>query len=125
LAEHLWLRVDLHGESFNFGPNSHVDRTVSDLVLEISKYWLKLNWEIDINAHKIKPEAGLLKLNCDKAGSLLNWKPALPFEETARMTAEWYKSFYESHAQMSDTCIIQIKDYVNFAQAQQIEWARR
>jgi CDP-glucose 4,6-dehydratase len=123
LAEQLWVNVDLHGESFNFGPNSNVDRTVADLVLEISKYWLNLNWEIDINAHKIKTEAGLLKLNCDKAGSLLNWKPVLQFEETAKMTAEWYKSFYELQSDMQNTCIAQIRDYIKFAKVQQIEWA--
>jgi CDP-glucose 4,6-dehydratase len=124
LAENLWVNVDLHGESFNFGPNSHVDRTVSDLVLEISKYWLNLKWEIDVNAHEIKPEAGLLKLNCDKAGSLLYWKPVLQFEETAKMTAEWYKSYYEMHEKMLDTCIAQIKQYVNFARIQQLAWAK-
>ena len=125
LAENLAVNAELHGESFNFGPNSNVDRTVSDLVLEISKYWLNLSWEININPHNIKPEAGLLKLNCDKAGSLLKWRPVLQFEETAKMTAEWYKNFNEIPEQMLEICIAQIIEYVSSAKDQDLEWAQQ
>ena len=36
---------------------------------------------------------GLLKLNCDKALMLIDWKSILGFEDTLRFTIEWYKDF--------------------------------
>ena len=38
-------------------------------------------------------EAGLLKLNCDKALFDLNWF-CCNFEETVKFTIEWYMFFY-------------------------------
>ena len=35
-------------------------------------------------------EAGLLKLNCDKALSILKWKATLEYYDTVRFTNEWY-----------------------------------
>ena len=38
-------------------------------------------------------EAGLLKLNCDKALFDLKWLPTMQFAETVKMTVDWYKAF--------------------------------
>ena len=40
---------------------------------------------------KIFKEANLLKLNCDKARKILNWKSIINFENTLRFTAYWYQ----------------------------------
>ena len=61
----------------------------------MSKYWEKINWN-DVSHKKDKfHEAGLLKLNCDKALCDLNWIPTLNFSDTVRMTASWYETYYQ------------------------------
>jgi CDP-glucose 4,6-dehydratase len=69
-------------------------------------------------------EAGLLKLNCDKALAWLRWRATLDFTETVRMTADWYRRFYESAGRsMLDTTRGQIADYVELARKRRIAWA--
>ena len=61
-------------------------------------------------------EAGLLKLNCDKAQHDLNWLPTLRFDETVRMTINWYKEFYELSEQMVyGKSLSQISEYTKIA----------
>ena len=38
-------------------------------------------------------EAGLLKLNCDKALFHLKWDATLSYEQTVKMTADWYSTY--------------------------------
>ena len=92
LAVELGQREDLHGEPFNFGPPAHQNRTVLELVQSMSRYWDKVSWKGISGDEKQSYESGLLKLNCDKALYHLNWQAILPFQETVRMTAEWYLS---------------------------------
>ena len=80
----------LDGEAFNFGPDHLSDITVIDAVKKLSKEWgdgAKYNIE---NKNFMK-EAKLLRLNCDKAHSLLNWKPILDLDQCISMTIDWYK----------------------------------
>lgn len=58
----LELYENLHGEAFNFGPRAEQNHTVEELLIDLSKYWdFKVTGNIPFH------EAGLLKLNCDKA----------------------------------------------------------
>ena len=50
---------------------------------------------IDNNSSQSK-ESSLLKLNCDKAINILKWNLAMDFQDTVRLTTEWYKSFYNN-----------------------------
>ena len=111
LASKLSCGVELHGEAFNFGPPSHQNYSVLSLVEEMSKYWEKVNWEIPKKNQDTFYESGLLKLNCDKALHLLDWHAVLDFENTVRLTTEWYKSFYENEKNISETTNQQIRKY--------------
>ena len=107
----------LNGEAFNFGPPSYQNHTVKELVDEIITNWKGAEW---LNKSKenndTHPEAGLLKLNCDKALHTLGWKATLNFEETARWTGEWYKTFYEDGPEAANLKTQnQIKDYMKIA----------
>jgi len=105
-----------HGEAYNFGPNANQNHSVSDLIIEMGKYWDKVQWSDVSQDQKHVHEAGLLKLNCDKALSDLKWKPTLKFEETVKMTVEWYKQFYKSKEQsMLDFSMTQISEYTELA----------
>ena len=66
----------------------------------------------------------MLKLNCDKALFDLEWHPALEFEETVKMTVEWYKEYYQHQNQsMYDYTISQIEAYTKVAKLKNIAWA--
>ena len=71
-------------------------------------------------------EAGQLELNCDKALFDLQWLPTLKFEETVRLTAEWYMAYYKSPEEsMYDITISQIEEYSNLARQRSMSWAQK
>ena len=123
LAKGLHEKRELHGEPFNFGPISFHNYSVKDLVQEMSKYWDQVNWENVSEKGKIKNEAGLLKLNCDKALFNLDWKGVLSFKETIRMTVEWYKSYYRDSTNICSKTFSQINEYEALAQKRGLKWA--
>jgi len=116
LARSIYSNEQLHGEAYNFGPYAHQDYTVKELIEEMQKYWQDVKWK-DESGNVPFHEAGLLKLNCDKALFDLDWEPTLNFEETVKFTAEWYKSYY-SNTTYDNTIKIskdQIKHYTEIA----------
>lgn len=116
LAAKLHQREEFHGEPFNFGPPAHQNHTVLALVSEMSQFWNKVRWD-DVSTNGVQPyESGFLKLNCDKALDHLHWQAILSFQETVRMTAEWYRSYYDNHSTIRDVTFSQIKEYEALAQ---------
>jgi len=117
LAVSLAQNPDLNGEAFNFGPLAHQNHTVEELVNEIINHWPDTEWVDKSNDNNAPQEAGLLKLNCDKALHTLGWKATLDFQETARWTGEWYRTYYKEG---SDAAAIlsmnQIVKYMSLAQ---------
>ena len=101
LAENLYLDSQYHGEAYNFGPSADQNYPVSKLIDEMSKYWDQIKWnDVSENEGHVH-EASLLKLNCDKALFDLEWHSALQFEETVKMTVEWYKEYYKNRASIN------------------------
>lgn len=114
----------LHGEAFNFGPPAHQNHSVRELIDEMAKHWDHVHWNDTSQSQNHLHEAGLLKLNCDKALFDLKWQPTLQFEETVRMTVEWYKAYYQNpEASMYDFTIGQIEEYTKLARYRQMNWA--
>lgn len=116
LAKRLHLGPELHGEPFNFGPPSHQNYSVRELAISMSKYWPRLQWEEGSNNNNAPYESGLLKLNCDKALYHLGWKSELSFQETVRMTAEWYRAYYDNPLVILEKTLDQICEYENLLQ---------
>jgi CDP-glucose 4,6-dehydratase len=116
-----------NGEPYNFGPNADQSFTVFELLQRLSKYWhfKSLKQYFHINENRNFHEAGLLKLNCDKALHDLQWKPVMNFEETAEFTATWYDCFYNAAKSMniSDFTAEQIKKYTAMASQKGLAWA--
>tara|TARA_B100001142_G_scaffold141577_1_gene142802 strand:+ start:2825 stop:3913 length:1089 start_codon:yes stop_codon:yes gene_type:complete len=121
LAKMQIKRESLNHESFNFGPRQDVNQNVLRLVEEFSKYWDSGSWKVHEN--NAKPEAGLLKLNCDKAQAMLDWRAILSFEETIKFTGEWYKTYFEEEVDLYGFTISQINDYSQKAKKQGLKWA--
>ena len=111
------LNNNLNGKSFNFGPNSNQNKTVLELLNELTKHWEIISQD---NLFQIIPnndfhEAGLLKLNIDRALQLLKWQPTLNFEETVKFTSSWYNTYYNSNLDITDYTKNQIKEYISLA----------
>ena len=112
LAEKLNLLEEINGQSFNFGPLSNSNHKVIDVVQELSKNWEKSKWKIINNNKNEFSESKLLKLNCDKALSLLNWEPTLNFEKTMQLTSNWYFDFYnKKDFNVFEKCCSQIREF--------------
>ncbi len=125
LASSLVNDYSIHGEAYNFGPPANQDFPVRNLIDEMSKYWTKVKW-IDMSKNNnMNHEAGLLKLNCDKALFELNWLPTLRFEETVKMTVEWYKLYYQKDSRsMFNFSTNQINEFVTIANSRSISWSK-
>jgi CDP-glucose 4,6-dehydratase len=103
LSGYLWLgsqlfqqKENINGEAFNFGPNADVVKTVSELLTHMNTKWSNAKWKVHDNINVNHNEAGLLKLNCDKALFRINWESSLSFDETIDLTIGWYKVFYQN-----------------------------
>ncbi len=126
LGQQLYDDKNLNGESFNFGPMVHYNHTVEDIIKDISKYWDNLD---SSNAYKVTEnkkfkEAGLLKLNCDKALFHLKWLPTLEYEELIEFTGSWYFNFYKKQQNMFDFTSNQINEYEKIAVNKKIQWTK-
>ena len=131
LGQMLAERPDLSGEAFNFGPMADENRTVLDLLEALSKAWTfaacplgggekKYDFEAANHFH----EANLLALNCEKAVTLLGWRPVLYFEEAAALTGEWYADFYEGKNSVEAT-LRQLHFYEKTATERGANWLFR
>jgi len=67
-------------------------------------------------------EAGLLKLNCDKALFYLKWQANLEYKDTIKFTSEWYYDFYMRKKNMLDKTLEQIEKYENIAKQKGLKW---
>jgi CDP-glucose 4,6-dehydratase len=114
---------ELHGEPFNFGPPAQQNQSVLELVEEMSAHWDMVRW-LDVSEAANGPyESRLLKLNCDKALYFLRWQAVMGFEDTVRMTSEWYRSYYAAPDQIAAVTTSQITAYVAMAAQRGLAWA--
>lgn len=124
LGMELYNDSTIHGEAYNFGPSANQNYSVRNLIDEMKLSWKNVRWNDTSNNESHLHEAGLLKLNCDKALFDLSWLPTMEFQETVRMTVDWYKVFYEADGnEMQKFTYSQIDDYVNMAQVRGRKWA--
>jgi|TARA_B110000259_G_scaffold188089_1_gene244880 CDP-glucose 4,6-dehydratase len=124
LGQKLNANLDLHGEGFNFGPRAEQNRTVIELLEDSAKSWgFKAEEAYTITDNIKFHEAGLLKLNCDKALSYIDWYANLKYSETISFTSEWYVDFYsERETSMFKKTLAQIKEYQEIAKIKGLEW---
>ena len=58
-------------------------------------------------------ESKFLYLNINKAKKELKWKPKLNFNETIRLTVDWYKNFLINKKNIVSLTSSQIDYYIN------------
>lgn len=124
LAQRLAADETLHGEAFNFGPRAEQSRTVTELLSDLGATWgMDAESAYRITGNVPFHEAGLLKLNCDKALFHLRWEATLEYRETIELIGAWYRAFYREKADMSALTAAQIADYERTAAARGRLWA--
>lgn len=131
LSGYLWLGAQLsnstHCQSyaalcsgFNFGPTLTSNRTVAQLVEELTRH-TGGQWA-DTSEPNAPHEASKLNLAIDKAFHLLGWQPVWDFEQTLAKTAEWYLA--EDHGKdVVELTQKQIESYTYAAAEKQLPWA--
>lgn len=95
-----------YGGAYNFGPEPEAEKSVKDLALAIGEIWGPLKI-VSSNCEHL-PEAKTLSINSAKARSILGWTPRIDFGTAVKMTADWYKSYYDDGVVMTRS---QIDDY--------------
>jgi CDP-glucose 4,6-dehydratase len=124
LGQILSINAELHGEAFNFGPRAEQNRTVVDLITDLSQHWgfAKSEEVYQVTGNIPFHEAGLLKLNCDKALFHLRWEPTLEYDETVDFIAQWYTRYYKGGNDMAAYTCEQLSHYRERAQARGRLW---
>ena len=129
LSGYLALGADLarsprhHGESFNFGPRAEQNATVLDLLTELARTWgVSADEAFQVTGDVPFHEAGLLKLNCDKALLELRWEPTLGYRECVEFTGGWYRDVLRGGADALELTGRQIGAYAALAGERSRAW---
>ena len=118
-------KKELHGEAFNFGPRAEQNHTVVELLNDLAKKW---GFDDVDKAYKITAnipfhEAGLLKLNCDKALFYLKWESNLYYPETLSLVSDWYVAYYQKNSDLYSFTLEQIATYEQLGTNRSRNWS--
>ena len=126
LSGYISLAIDLknsnrnNGQAFNFGPSYDKDYTVQNVLTELKKKLLNLEWNVE-KTDKFK-ESTLLKLDCSKAEKFLEWRSTLDFNETIDYTTKWYSEYFKNKKSIKNFSLSQIKNYCELAKKRKLKW---
>lgn len=127
LGAELALDRRLCGESFNFGPRNEQNKTVVSLLRDLRQHWERdpSGEAYRITGHIPFHEAGLLRLNCDKAAFHLKWEASLSYVECIEMVGRWYSNFYAgSPCDTYELTLAQIEQYEGAAVKRGLTWTK-
>lgn len=109
LIERLTTDGDRFAGPWNFAPESGDIRPVSWVVEHVAQSWGdSAGWEADPTPQP--HEAGVLRLDATRAGTLLGWSPALSLADTLEWTARWYRDYHSG----KDPKELTIRDITRF-----------
>jgi CDP-glucose 4,6-dehydratase len=125
LGQAVAQKPEMHGNAFNFGPKAEQNHTVVNLLQDLGHHWGFKNSDeaYEITSNIPFHEAGLLKLNCDKALFHLKWESTLIYEETIHFVGDWYKNYYLENEDMYDFTVAQLDHYESLAFNRNQAWA--
>ena len=108
IAQNLFIKGSNYTGSWNFGPDEK-EETVMNVITKLKKEWgtkSKIIVSDENNLH----EAKILKLDCTKAKTKLNWKPQWSLDLTISKLTLWYKNI-ENEEMLRNICISDIEEY--------------
>lgn len=131
LSGYLWLGAKLlsegkkFAEPWNFGPTEQKGVTTGEIAEELIRLWGNGDYII------LKPETNsketmMLRLDCTKAFSLLDWRAAYGWKDALKQTSDWFKVYAsreEDKINMYSKCVGDIKEYSSRARELGIAWA--
>jgi CDP-glucose 4,6-dehydratase len=126
LGSNLMVEGLADGEAFNFGPRAEQNRSVTDLLSTMADNWTADIPDIPYTVTDNIPfkEAGLLKLNCDKALFDLKWEATLNYDNTIKLTSDWYSQYYRASEDLLTTTNCQIEEYESLAVQRGLHWTK-
>ncbi|MDT0593758.1 CDP-glucose 4,6-dehydratase [Glaciecola petra] len=132
LSGYLWLGVKLAEDpetflgGWNFGPKNDDIWTVKDIVHGLLKRWNSDDTKLIIDEDKSGAESKLLKLDCSKALSELDWKAIWSVPTVLDAIVEWYQLYLSnSNTDMYDLVLKQIQQYTADAETAGQTWAQQ
>lgn len=111
LGTYLYKEPQNYSTAYNFGPPLSDALPVEEMLKLAIQSWGRGEYsveKIDGQPH----EAGLLKLDINKAIAELKWQPKLNAKRAVRMTMDWYSKFYSNKEEISDFTTEQIKSFL-------------
>lgn len=104
-------------EPWNFGPEPEGNRSVAEVLEQLSVQWPNLGWRI---TDEPQPhESTLLYLDSAKARSKLNWRPVWGIDDSLSKTADWYRAWSKEGHVISP---LQLHEYIEAAQTINAGW---
>ena len=98
--------------AWNIGPDKQDILTVQEVVEKALVIWGSGKYESKVNTNA-PHEAGILKLDCAKAKSILGWRPQLNADTAIAKTIEWYKVNDQDPTKSQAFTIQQIMEYAD------------
>jgi CDP-glucose 4,6-dehydratase len=139
LAGYLWLAAKMlrqtdsnFCEAWNFGPREDDAVSCETLAKKSIGLWGEGEFQATPSETAKGHETSVLRLNWDKAASLLDWSPAYSWEEGLGATVEWFREYQNQGGSPDDApdsvdmlefCRGQIATYVESARQHGIRWA--
>ncbi|GAU75649.1 CDP-glucose 4,6-dehydratase [Fusibacter sp. 3D3] len=99
LAMYLYEDAGLYSGAWNFGPHHGNEMSVFEVVNRLSQH---MDFEFETGEALVKKyhETHYLKLDSYKATKLLKYQPVLSMHETIKLTAEWYKKYWDANVDL-------------------------
>lgn len=117
LAQKMWHEDNEFCSGWNFGPSDNDVRSVEEVVQKSASIWGNdVSWSVAPGPHP--HEANILKLDCSKANSLLNWRPVIDLDIALEWTINWYKTHINRSTNMRALTMQQITSYENLVKKQ-------
>lgn len=113
-------KVEFAG-AWNFGPGDEGNVEVRSVVETARKSWERIRYRLNADDGGLH-EAGLLKLDCSRARTLLGWEPVWDTETAVAKTVVWYRDYYEN-AESGTTA--DISEYCRKANHANMIWSKQ
>ena len=95
IAEKLYSD-DKFASAWNFGPEASDCIKVTEVIEKLLESWVEHpGYKVEENHNNVH-EARILKLDCSKVKEQLKWVPTFSLAESLKLTAEWYKDYFEN-----------------------------
>lgn len=113
VAEKSYQQPQQFSGGWNFASDYDDAKPVAWIADKLVNLWKEgVAWHADNNNGELLHEANILRLDCSKARSELNWSPRLNLSLSLELTVNWYKA-YTQQCDMSEFTHQQIQTFID------------